>query len=60
MERRNKNVKSRGNGEETIYFSKALNCYVAQYVEPSGKRKTLKQNKNEKVSDFKKKIYKYN
>lgn len=56
MERRNKNVKSRGNWEETIYFSKALNCYVAQYVEPSGKRKTLKQKKNEKVSDFKKRF----
>lgn len=37
----------------TIYFSKALNCYVAQYVEPSGKRKTLKQKKNEKNTDFK-------
>ena len=53
MERRNKKVKERGNGEGTIYFSNALNCYVAQYVEPSGKRKTLKQKKNEKVSDFK-------
>lgn len=56
MERKNKNVKSRGNGEGTIYFSNALNCYVAQYVEPSGKRKTLKQKKNEKVSDFKKRF----
>ena len=56
MERRNKNVKSRGNGEGTIYFSKALNCYVAQYVEPSGKRKTLKQKKNEKIGDFKKRF----
>lgn len=40
----------------TIYFSNALNCYVAQYVEPSGKRKTLKQKKNEKVGDFKKRF----
>lgn len=53
MERRNKKTKSRGNGEGTIYFSEALSCYVAQYVEPSGKRKTLKQRKNEKVGDFK-------
>ena len=46
--RTNKNVKVRGNGEGTIYFSEALNKYVAQYVEPStGKRKTLTQRKNE-------------
>lgn len=37
----------------TIYFSQALNCYVAQYHEPTGKRKTLKQKKNEKVGEFK-------
>ena len=43
-------------GEGTIYWSEALNCYVAQYVEPSGKRKTLKQKKNEKSSDFKKRF----
>ncbi len=48
--------KVKGNGEGTIYFSNALNCWVAQYVEPSGKRKTLKQKKNEKVSDFKKRF----
>ena len=47
-ERTNENVKIRGNGEGTIYFSEALNKYVAQYVEPStGKRKTLTQRKNE-------------
>lgn len=53
MERRNTKTKERGNGQGTIYFSKTLNCYVAQYVEPSGKRKTLKQRKNEKITDFK-------
>ena len=37
----------------TLYYSDTLKCYVAQYVEPDGKRKTLKQKKNEKVSDFK-------
>ena len=56
MERRNQKTKERGNGEGTIYFSNALNCYVAQYVEPNGKRKTLKQKKNEKVGDFKKRF----
>lgn len=53
MERRNKKVKERGNGQGTLYYSETLKCYVAQYVEPDGKRKTLKQKKNEKVSDFK-------
>lgn len=53
-ERTNKNVKIRGNGEGTIYFSEALNKYVAQYVEPStGKRKTLTQRKNEGKKEFK-------
>lgn len=56
MERRNKNVKQKGNGEGTIYYSDKLKKYIAQYYEPSGKRKTLKQRKNEKVSDFKKRF----
>lgn len=56
MERRNKKTKSKGNGEGTIYFSETLQKWVAQYVEPSGKRKTLTQKKNEKVSDFKKRF----
>ncbi len=56
MKRKNKNVKSKGNGEGTIYFSETLKKWVAQYVEPSGKRKTMTQKKNEKVSDFKKRF----
>ena len=56
MERRNKKTKSKGNGEGTIYYSETLQKWVAQYVEPSGKRKTLTQKKNEKVSDFKKRF----
>lgn len=56
MEKRNKKNKERGNGEGTLYWSEALNCYVGQYVDPSGKRKTLKQKKNEKNSDFKKRF----
>ena len=56
MERRNKKVKSKGNGEGTIYFSETLQKWVAQYVEPSGKRKTLTQKRSEKVSDFKKRF----
>lgn len=56
MEKRNKSNKKRGNGEGTIYWSETLQKYVAQYVEPSGKRKTLTQKKNEKVGDFKKRF----
>ena len=56
MERKNKKVKQRGNGEGTLYWSEALQKYVAQYVEPSGKRKTLTQKKNEKVGEFKKRF----
>ena len=56
MKKRNRKNKERGNGEGTIYFSKVLNCYVAQYVDTSGKRKTLKQKKNEKNTDFKKRF----
>ena len=56
MERRNQKVKSRGNGEGTIYYSETLQKWVAQYVEPSGKRKTLTQKRTEKVSDFKKRF----
>lgn len=43
-------------GEGTIYFSETLQKWVAQYVEPNGKRKTLTQRKNEKVGDFKKRF----
>lgn len=58
MERKNKKVKSKGNGEGTIYFSDTLQKWVAQYIEPSGKRKTITQRKNEKVGDFKKRFTK--
>lgn len=58
MERRNKKTKSKGNGEGTLYYSETLKKWVAQYVEPSGKRKTLTQRKKESVSDFKKRFTK--
>ena len=57
MERKQGN-KSRGNGEGTIYYSNTLQKWVAQYIEPSGNRKTLTQKKNEKVTDFKKRFTK--
>jgi len=49
----NRKTKEKANGEGSIYWSEKLQCWVAQYVEPSGKRKTLTQRKNEKVTDFK-------
>lgn len=42
MERRNKKVKSRGNGEGTIYYSETLQRWVAQYTEPSREKKNIK------------------
>lgn len=56
MKKRNQKSKSRGNGEGTIYFSETLKKWVAQYVDPDGKRKTITQRKNEKVSEFKKRF----
>lgn len=53
MGRKNKKTKSVGNGEGTLYKSETLNCWVFQYHEPSGKRKTLKQRKHESAKDFK-------
>ena len=53
MQNRNRTPKKNGNGQGTIYFSQALNCYVGQYINEMGIRKTLKQKKNEKVADFK-------
>ena len=57
MERRNKKTKSVGNGEGSLYYSDTLQCWVFQYV-VNGKRKTLKQKKNEKVKDFKARVTK--
>ena len=57
MERRNKKTKSVGNGEGSLYYSDTLQCWVFQYV-VDGKRKTLKQKKNEKVKDFKARVTK--
>lgn len=58
MERKNKRTKSVGNGEGTLYKSETLNCWIFQYHEPNGKRKTLKQKKNETVKDFKTRVTK--
>lgn len=54
-ERRNKKTKSVGNGEGSLYNSEALKCWIYQYV-VSGKRKTMKQKKNETVKEFKTRV----
>lgn len=55
MERKNKKTKSVGNGEGSLYYSETLKCWIFQYVY-NGKRKTLKQRKNEQSRDFKKRV----
>ncbi len=54
-ERRNKKTKSVGNGEGSLYYSEALKCYIYQYV-LDGRRLSMKQRKNEKNIDFKKRV----
>lgn len=55
MERRNKKTKSVGNGEGSLYFSEFSNCWIYQYY-ANGKRKTMKQKKNEGVREFKTRV----
>ena len=55
MERKNKKTKSVGNGEGSLYYSETLQCWIYQYVY-NGKRKTLKQRKNEQSREFKKRV----
>lgn len=55
MERKNKKTKSVGNGEGSLSYSETLQCWIYQYVY-NGKRKTLKQRKNEQSRDFKKRV----
>lgn len=55
MARTNRKTKSVGNGEGSLYFSEALDCWVFQYMY-NGKRKTIKQKKNEQVKEFKTRV----
>lgn len=55
-QQRNQATKSVGNGEGSLYKSKTLNCWIFQYFDTSGKRKTLKQRKNEQVNEFKARV----
>lgn len=50
--------KKRGNGEGSISYHKASQRYMAQYTTVSGQRKTMYQNKNESLTEFKKRLTK--
>lgn len=54
--RRNEKTKQVGNGEGTLYKSKALGCLVFQYYDTNGKRQTMKQKKKESSKDFKARV----
>ena len=53
---KNSKTKSAGNGEGSLYYSEALGCWVYQYHDASGKRRTMKQRKNETVKHFKQRV----
>lgn len=50
--RTNQKKKTAGNGEGSLYYSEAQKKWIYQYTH-NGKRSTIKQKNNEKVSDFK-------
>lgn len=56
--KKNKNTKSVGNGEGSLYYSDTLKCWVFQYYDTQGKRQTMKQKKKELVKDFKARVTK--
>lgn len=56
MERKNLKTKSVGNGEGSLYYSDTLQRWVFQYYNTFGKRKTLKQRRNETVKSFKQRV----
>ena len=55
MERKNQRKKTVGNGEGSLFYSPALECWCFQYFH-RGKRKSMKQKNGEKPSDFKKRV----
>ena len=56
MERKNRKTKSVGNGEGSLYYSEALKCYVHQYFDNNGVRKSIKQKKKETNKQFKDRV----
>ena len=57
-EKKQKNGKPKGvaNGEGSFYKSETLGRFIFQYTEPSGKRQTLRQKKNESERAFRKRV----
>ena len=57
-EKKQKNGKPKGvaNGEGSFYHSETLDRWIFQYTEPSGKRQTLRQKKNESERAFRKRV----
>lgn len=53
--RTNQKTKTAGNGEGSLYYSEAQNKWIYQYTH-NGKRSSIKQKNNEKVSDFKARV----
>ena len=43
-------------GEGSFYFSETLGRWIFQYTEPSGKRQTLRQKRNESERTFRKRV----
>ena len=57
-EKKQKNGKPKAvaNGEGSFYKSETLGRFIFQYTEPSGKRQTLRQKKNESERAFRKRV----
>lgn len=53
---KNGKPKTVANGEGSFYFSETLQRWIFQYTEPSGKRQTLRQKKNESERAFRKRV----
>lgn len=56
MQRRNRKTKQVGNGEGSLYRSEKLDCWIYQYYDTTGVRKTITQRKKETTKDFKARV----
>ena len=54
--KKNGGPKTVANGEGSFYHSETLDRWIFQYTEPSGKRQTLRQKKNESERAFRKRV----
>ena len=56
LKKKTKQKTRTGNGEGSLYYSEANGCWMFQYTDYKGDRKTLKQRKNEQVREFKARV----